>query len=410
MLKQIPVRELRIGMYLHKLDASWIHHPFWRSAFVITEQSDIEKLLSSGIHTVVIDTSKGADVIAPAPPEPVVENTVVTAAPKDPTPPAPVVENTAIDEELERAARICAKANREVKDMFQEARLGRTVNSEQAMALVTDISSSVSRNPDALISLARLKNYDDYTYMHSVAVCGLMIVLAMQLELSEEETQLCGLAGLLHDIGKMHIPMDIINKPGKLTEEEFGTVRSHPEAGHALLSASLNIHPIVLDVCLHHHEKISGNGYPHQLAGDKISLYARMGAVCDVYDAVTSDRIYHRGWHPAEALRNMAEWTNDHLDNRIFQALVKSLGIYPIGSLVRLQSGRLAVVIDKNPTSLLNPVIKTFFSIKSGTRIKPEIIKLGAPGCREKIVAIEQPQDWQFPDFNQLWTNGINHP
>lgn len=405
MLKKIPVRELRIGMYLHKLDASWIHHPFWRSAFIISDQTDIEKLLASGIHTVVIDTSKGDDV-PPAPQEQPSEALVTPVAKQA----IPTTQKVSIAEELEQAARICAKANREVKGMFQEVRLGKAVDSEQAMSLVSEISSSVSRNPGALISLARLKNYDDYTYMHSVAVCGLMIALAIELKLNEEETRLCGLAGLLHDIGKMHIPMNIINKPGKLTDEEFDTVRLHPEAGHALLSHSTNIHPIVLDVCLHHHEKMAGTGYPHQLAGDDISLYARMGAVCDVYDAVTSDRIYHKGWHPAEALRNMAEWTTDHLDNRIFQALVKSLGIYPIGSLVRLQSGRLAVVIDKNPVSLLNPVVKAFFSMKSGTRIKPEIFKLGTPGCQEKIVAIEQPEDWKFPDFNLLWANGIQHP
>ena len=272
MLKTIPVRELRIGMYLHKLDASWIHHPFWRSAFVITDYTDIEKLLSSGIHTVIIDTSKGDDV-APAQQELPSELPSTPAADQAPL---TTTKKTSIAEELEQAARICAKANREVKGIFQEARLGKAVDSEQAMSLVSDISSSVSRNPGALISLARLKNYDDYTYMHSVAVCGLMIALAMQLNMNDEEVRLCGLAGLLHDIGKMHIPMNIINKPGKLTDEEFDTVRHHPEAGYALLYNSLNIHPIVLDVCLHHHEKIAGTGYPHQLAGDNISLYARM--------------------------------------------------------------------------------------------------------------------------------------
>lgn len=403
MLKKILVSQLRIGMYLHKLDASWIKHPFWRSAFLISQQADIDKLVSSGITHVIIDTSKGDDVVAPE-----VEKAVTSPVTSQST--APKTQVTGIAEELEQAARICAQANREVKNMFQEARLGKAVDSEQAMSLVADISSSVSRNSGALISLARLKNHDDYTYMHSVAVCGLMIALALQLEMDEETVRLCGLAGLLHDIGKMDIPMSIINKPGKLTDDEFTLVRNHPQAGHAMLSRAKDIHPMVLDVCLHHHEKISGNGYPHQLAGDQISIYARMGAICDVYDAITSERSYNKGWHPADALRSMADWTNDHLDSRVFQAFVKSLGIYPVGSLVRLESGRLAVVVDKNPEALLKPKVKAFFSTKSNTHIKPEIINLSHPGCQDKITAIEHPEDWQFPDINQLWTNGIDYP
>ena len=402
MLKKIPVDQLRIGMYLHKLDASWINHPFWRSAFLISQQADIDKLVSSGITHVIIDTSKGDDVAAP--------DAEKTATSSVPPPVASKKQVTDIADELAQAARICAQANREVKNMFQEARLGKVVDSELAMSLVADISSSVSRNSGALISLARLKNRDDYTYMHSVAVCGLMIALAMQLEMDEETVRLCGLAGLLHDIGKMDIPMSIINKPGKLTDDEFTLVRNHPQAGHAMLSRAKDIHPMVLDVCLHHHEKISGNGYPHQLAGDQISIYARMGAICDVYDAITSERSYNKGWHPADALRSMSEWTNDHLDSRIFQAFVKSLGIYPVGSLVKLGSGRLAIVVDKNPAALLKPTVKAFFSTKSNTHIKPEIINLSHPGCQDKITAIEHPEDWHLPDINQLWTNGIDYP
>ncbi|MCB5185532.1 HD-GYP domain-containing protein [Methylobacillus gramineus] len=396
MLRQIPVSQLRIGMYLHKLDVTWINHPFWRSAFRITVQSEIDDLLSSGVTEVTIDTKKGSDVereVRPVPP------------PTIPVPRAP--RKVEITEELEQAARICTKAKREVEFMFHEARMGKALDGNQAMALVSEISSSVTRNPSALISLARLKNKDDYTYMHSVAVCGLMIALAMQLDMSEEDVRYCGMAGLLHDIGKMDIPMSVINKPGSLTDDEFEAIKRHPEIGHALLSASANIHPIVLDVCLHHHEKIDGTGYPHQLNADKISLYARMGAICDVYDAITSDRVYRNGWHPADALRKMTEWTSDHLDAKIFQAFVKSLGIYPIGSLVRLESGRLAVVVDKNQSSLLKPKVKVFFSTKSNVRLLPEVIDLSQPGSKDKVVAIEDPADWNFPDFNQLWSDGV---
>lgn len=400
MLKKIPVSQLRIGMFLHKLDVTWINHPFWRSAFRITLQSEIDDLLSSGVTEVTIDTKKGFDVAREARPEP--------PPPAPPVPRAP--RKVEISEELEHAARICSKAKREVEFMFHEARLGKALDGNKAMNLVNEISSSVTRNPGALISLARLKNRDDYTYMHSVAVCGLMVALAMQLGMDEEQVRICGLAGLLHDIGKMDIPMSVINKAGKLTDEEYEAVQRHPEVGHALLAKSPEIDPIVLDVCLHHHEKIDGSGYPHQLTKDEISLHARMGAICDVYDAITSDRVYRNGWHPADALRKMAEWTSDHLDGTLFQAFVKSLGIYPIGSLVRLESNRLAVVVDKNPGSLLKPKVKVFYSIKSNARLLPEIIDLSQQGSTDKIVANENPDDWNFPDFNQLWADGTLFP
>jgi HD-GYP domain-containing protein (c-di-GMP phosphodiesterase class II) len=146
----------------------------------------------------------------------------------------------------------------------------------------------------------------------------------------------------------------------------------------------------VLDACLHHHEKIDGTGYPHRLPAEQITTLARMAAICDVYDAITSDRPYKAGWDPAESLRRMAEWTRDHLDQRLYQAFVKSLGIYPVGSLVRLTSGRLGVVTEPD------------------MRIPPELIDLSAPGCREQIAGREDPARWQFPDLNELWS-GLPH-
>jgi hypothetical protein len=164
------------------------------------------------------------------------------------------------------------------------------------------------------------------------------------------------------------------------------------------------VHPVALDVCLHHHEKMDGSGYPDQLKGDSISLFARMGAVCDVYDAITSNRPYKAGWDPAESLRKMAEWTKGHFDPTIFQAFVKSLGIYPVGSLLRLSSGRLGVVIEQSEKSLLTPLVKVFFSTKSNLRIIPEVVDLSSPDCTDKIAGREDPDKWRFPDINELWS------
>ena len=309
--------------------------------------------------------------------------------------------------ELERAAKICFNSKQAVISMFQEARMGKAVDIGGAQQLVEDISDSVARNPGALISLARLKTVDDYTYMHSVAVCAMMVGLAKQLGLDEAQTRSAGMAGLMHDLGKALMPMEVLNKPGKLSPTEFNVIKTHPSEGHRLLLTGLNVDPLILDVCLHHHEKTDGSGYPKGLKGDEISLFAKMGAVCDVYDAITSNRPYKSGWDPAESLRKMAEWANGHFDGKVFQAFVKSLGIYPIGSLVKLTSGRLGVVVEQTGKSLTTPSVKVFFSTKSNLRIPPQVIDLSLPGGTEKILNREDPAKWRFADLNELWS-GFN--
>ena len=324
-----------------------------------------------------------------------------------PVPPPPPVRDrspTDMRSELKMAAAVCVSSKKAVISMFSEARMGRAVDSASAQNLVEEISDSVTRNPGALISLARLKTADDYTYMHSVAVCALMVALAKQLKLNDDQTRLAGMAGLLHDLGKAAIPLSVLNKPGKLTDKEFTVVRSHPVEGYHMLKEGGSVPDAVLDACLHHHEKMDGSGYPDKLKGENISVIARMTAICDVYDAVTSDRPYKSGWDPSESLRRMAEWTSDHFDARLFQAFVKSIGIYPVGSLVRLTSGRIGVVMEQAPTALTMPTVKVFYSTKSDLRIPPELVNLAAPGCTEKIVAREDPEKWRFPDLNELWS------
>jgi HD-GYP domain-containing protein (c-di-GMP phosphodiesterase class II) len=232
----------------------------------------------------------------------------------------------------------------------------------------------------------------------------MMVALSKQLGLDETQTRLAGVAGLMHDLGKAAMPMDVLNKPGKLTDAEFAIIKRHPEEGYKLLLTGTDVDPMILDVCLHHHEKTDGSGYPKGLKDQEISLFAKMGAVCDVYDAITSNRPYKAGWDPAESLRRMAEWANGHFDTKVFQAFVKSLGIYPIGSLVKLSSGRLGVVIEQTGKSLTTPTVKVFFSTKSNMRIVPEIIDLSRAGINEKIVSREDPAKWKFTDLNELWS------
>lgn len=411
MLRKISVKQLVVGMHLKEFCGSWMEHPFWRSAFVITDPKDIESILASSIKEVWIDSSKGLDVeagetaISEAESDVQVEAELKIAAQEQ-------RQTAAVPASVEfaRAAKICAQSKRAVASMFQEARMGKAVDTDGAQKLVEEISDSISRNPDALISLARLKTADDYTYMHSVAVCALMIALSKQLKLDEKLTRSAGIAGLLHDLGKALMPMDVLNKPGKLTDEEFAIIKTHPEEGHKLLLGSTGADEMALDVVLHHHEKTDGSGYPKRLKDSEISLYAKMGAVCDVYDAITSNRPYKAGWDPAESLRKMAEWAKGHFDPTVFQAFVKSLGIYPVGSLVKLNSGRLGIVVEQAEKSPLTPRIKVFFSTRSNARIKPEIVDLSRANCPEKIVSREDPAQWNFPDLNELWSGLSGSP
>lgn len=401
MLKRIRSDQLCVGMYLHKLEGAWIDHPFWRSQFLIGNPDDIRQIQESAVKELWIDTSKGLDVpgAAVATPRPLPEQPAGKSS-------ARLGGETPLTEEMARAAGICDQAKTAVISMLQEARMGKAINLNAVGSLVEEISHSVFRNPGALISLARLKTADDYTYMHSVAVCALMIALAQQLQMSESDIHEAGMAGLLHDIGKAMMPMEVINKNGKLTEEEFAVVRTHPEEGYRLLSQSQDVSEISLDVCLHHHERVDGKGYPHGLSGDQISIFAKMGAICDVYDAITSNRPYKEGWCPAESVRKMSEWSKGHFDERVFKAFVKSIGIYPIGTLVKMRSGRLGIVVEQSKTSLLSPQVKLFFSIKSNSHIAAEIVNLSSPGANDKILSIEDPLHWKLGDLSIHWAAG----
>ncbi len=405
MLKRIPVEHLRVGMYIHEFCGSWYDHPFWRNAFTLGKPEVLLDILSSGIKEVWIDTGKGPDVeggeggksekaVAAE-----VDNTLTRADAG-----SKIAHHVDITQEAVRAVKICAQSKQAVASMFHEARMGKALNASDALPVVDEITTSVVRNPGALISLARLKNKDNYTYMHSVAVCALMVSLSRQLGLGEEETRQAGMAGLMHDIGKTMTPLEVINKPGKLTEAEFQVMKNHPIEGHVILLESNGISDIVLHVCLHHHEKEDGSGYPSKLANGQIDLYSKMGMVCDIYDAITSFRAYKNGWEPAEAIRKMAEWSHRHFDQLIFHAFVKSIGIYPIGTLVKLASDRLGVVVEQTDNSLLTPIVMVFFSVKTNCRITMEILDLSKPACRDKIVSHEDPEKWDINDIQELWS------
>lgn len=401
LIRRIPVAELRLGMYIHKLGGSWFQHPFWKNSFLLDDSDDLQTLLNCGIPDVWIDLHKSQHHTHAIIQEiPAVEITtseqLLGAAPSPPEPPSvPLLE------EMEQARKFCLSAGAQIQDMFDEARMGKAIDPADTLPLVREIAASVGRHPQALISVARLKTQDTYTYLHSVAVCALMISLAQQLKLSDDQTRLAGLGGLMHDLGKAAMPLDILNKPGRLTTEEYDIMKTHPVHGIAMLQEGSSPKDMQ-DIVLYHHEKLDGSGYPSGLMGDAIPLLARMGAVCDVYDAVTSIRPYKSPWSPAEAMRQMARWEG-HFDRHVFESFVKAVGIYPVGSLVRLRSGRLAVVRDPGLDNLLTPQVMVFYEIAARRVLPAMLLDLADPDCNDSIQGPEDPDAWGFTDLTQYW-------
>ena len=403
MFKKVDSSQLKVGMYIHDLSCDWMTHPFVRNRFLLRSDEEIRKIIQAGIHDVVIDSSKGLDVqdaptLAQARAATERELVQIVSAP-------PVVTRISLGMELARATQVRSQATYLVRTVMADARLGKAVELDRVQHTVQDITESILRNPGALPGLLRIKNKDDYTFLHSVSVCALLVAFCRSRGLDAATTHQAGLGGLLHDTGKALVPDGVLNKPGPLTPEEFELIKRHPRDGYDILRQSPEIGPIPLDIALHHHERRDGSGYPDKLAGDAISELAQMAAIVDVYDALTSDRSYHKGMPAAEALSKIYEWSKFHFNPVFAQDFMRCVGIYPVGTMVMLESGRLAVVIEAHESNLLAPKVNVFFSTKSKTYIKPETIDLSRGvgfGGADKIVGHESAAKWQVDPMRFL--------
>lgn len=382
-------------MYIQELDCSWLNHPFVRGSFLLTTDDEIRKVHAAGIRGVVIDCAKGLDVddaptVAEA--EAQAESELVVIASK---PVAPA--RATLGEELQRAASIRRQAAGVVRNVMRDARLGKAIELESVSPVVEAITESILRNPGALLGLLRIKTKDDYTFLHSVSVCTLMVAFCRSRGMDDETIYQAGIGGLLHDTGKALVPDHILNKPGRLTPEEFEVVKRHPRDGYDILVKTPGIGPVPLDITLHHHERRDGSGYPERHGADAISELAQMAAIVDVYDAITADRVYHKGIPAADALRKIYEWSRHQFNPVYAQEFMRCVGIYPVGTLVLLESGRLGVVVEPHDTSLLTPKVNVFFSTRSMAYIRPETVDLARPvgfGGGDRIVRHESPEKW----------------
>lgn len=310
-----------------------------------------------------------------------------------------------VAQERNRAREIVSVAKEQITSTFEDVRFGRNINVKALWPLVSSITASVERHSGAIMGVTRIKDRHEYTYLHSVAVCGLMINLARRMNIDPSLHHTIGLAGLLHDVGKARIPTTLLDKAGPLTAEEMAVMRTHCELGHDILTGGEDRLPeIVLDVVLHHHERLDGTGYPDFKDQHSISTYARMAAICDVYDAVTSARTYKPAWSPAAAIEWMSEEPGQ-FDPQILSAFSGMIGIFPVGALVRLQSDRLAVVLEDPDGDPMMPPVCPFYCIMTKQALP---WRLSPPGM-DPIVGIESPDRWRMTNWKEMRVAILTH-
>lgn len=410
MIKKVKKQDLRLGMFIHDLNCGWMDHNFLRNSFMLRKEADLERIARSGITEVYIDTLKGIDVLddVEAPSMEQVEHVVEEKILHSPVAaaPAPAPARTSHQEEMVFAKEIQKEANKVIHSVLEDVRLGKQIKVERVEPVVSQITESILRNPGTLVSLCRIREGDTYTFQHSVSVATLLISFCRAMDLPADVIHEAGVGGMLHDIGKMRVPDHILNKPGKLTEAEFAVMKKHVDLGLEVLHKTPGISETVIQVAGEHHEKFCGTGYPLRKKGTEISLLGRMAAIVDVYDAITSNRIYHKGMEPPLALRKIYEWSDSsttaepHMDEELVQHFIHALGIYPVASLVRLESDRLAVILEQSREGLLTPKVRVVYDMRRRAKLDPLDLDLADAG--DAIVGNEDPDDWKLNPYDYM--------
>lgn len=398
MIKKIPVGQLKIGMHVSDFNAGWLEHPFVLNSMLMESDVHLQKVRSAGIRELYIDTDKGMDV-GDAPTVQEADRLVrqemeqQTGAVR----PAGMLPRASLAEEMHRARNTFNEATRIIRGIMEDARLGRQLDLAAAKPTVEKIAASVMRNSNAMMTMRRLQHHDDHTFLHSVSVCTMLTTFGKVMEMDAQSLHDMALGALIHDVGKMRVSMGVLNKPSQLSAEEYTHMKSHVNLGSDLIRRTPGIPALALEPLELHHERYDGSGYPKGLKGEEISLVGRMTAIVDVYDAITSDSVYRKAISPAAAVQKLFEWSKFHFDPVLTQVFVKSMGIYPVGTLVKLESGRLGVVIEQDEKSLLTPRIKVIFDSRRNYYISPEVVDLAKPlgaGGGDRIVGYELPEKW----------------
>lgn len=332
---KIHISELKIGMFVSKLDRDWLETPFLMQGFIIESLDDIDTVAEFSQH-VWIDAVQEKWI----PPEQ--RGVAGPSIAKSKT----YVNKIDAQKEHRAAMGVYREARNLTKTLLDDVRLGGAINTEQAKSTVKDCVHSILRNPDALLWMARMRTEAEYTAEHCLNVCILSIAFGRHLGMTEAELEKLGLCGLLHDVGKMRVPPQVLNKVEPLTDKEFNMIKAHTVHGRNLLMSSPGVPNIAVDVAYSHHERMDGEGYPRKMKASGISDFARIIAIVDAYDAMTADRCYSRAIPSTDALKRIFQDRGTHFDERLALEFIKNVGLYPPGSIVELVNGLVGIVLE----------------------------------------------------------------
>lgn len=405
MLMKIKPNDVELGMFVQKFEGNWFSHPFWKAKFLLTEGEDLAAIRASAVRAVVIDTSRGEKPGGQkAASQAMARHTATSlkaAAGVQPRRPVQQAPRASVSRELGKARAKVQRAEKNVTRIFLQARLGKCVSLGDVEPMITEIYDSVQRNQFAFNGLVRCREMTEETFRHGLACCALMVSLARELRLSPGDTRDAGMAGLLMDVGVGRLPVDLAPVEHDHRALKPDLFYQHVLFGEDFLATAGDIPETVRRVCRNHHERMDGTGQPHGLREKDLDILTRMAMVCDDFDYLVNGGLNRPAVNPAQALRMINE-QGEKYDPKILAAFIQAIGIYPIGSFLKLRSGKLAMVVDIGRDNPAQPIVRTFYSLPDNTPVTGETIDLANCWGQDALDAIADLDGLDLPPEAEL--------
>jgi putative nucleotidyltransferase with HDIG domain len=390
-LTEIPLTELSIGTYVVAVINESNNVRVKSEGYILKPQT-IERMKQSGIKRVVIDPTKQKKLQKNAD----VAEKITSTSLRDKVAKTNEGPKVPLELEIKKAEKLYGNAKALQHKLLEDITNGKIIDVDEVKQSSDAIVDSIFKNQDALLCMSRLRIKDEYLIEHSLNVSILMTIFAKSLGIDRTTIEQLALGAFLHDVGKILVPDHILHKPGRLTPEEFEEMKKHVNYGLEVLADLPNLSDLALSLVREHHERLDGNGYPNQLPAEKISQYSRMIAIVDSYDAMTAERVYKAGMHPIKAFRILVKESPNSFDNELVEKFIQCLGLYPVGTLVKLTSGKLGIISRLNKNKPLKPFVRVFYNTRLKQNIAIEELDLSQPKYNDEIECCVKPEEFNI--------------